>query len=247
MKVLLAIPARYGSTRFEGKPLADISGKSMIQRVFEQCLKVQPLTSDDIKVVVATDDFRILEHVNTFGTAIITSSSHESGTDRVAEVAKKVNEVFDVIINVQGDEPLIHPEQILQLIECFKKPETQIATLIKPEVFNSDLLSYNTIKCAVNHQLKAIYFSRLPIPYYRNEIEKEAKIFYRHVGMYGFTPGALAKVTLLPPSYLEKAECLEQLRWLENGFEIQTALTNYDNISVDSPNDLEKVKLRIHG
>lgn len=241
MKVLLAIPARYGSTRFEGKPLADICGKTMIQRIVEQCKLVQDLTQDHIDVVVATDDLRIFNHVSIFGKAIMTSSTHQSGTDRIAEVATHMQNAYDVIINVQGDEPLIHPKQILQLIDCFRNTETQIATLIKPESFTSELTSSNAVKCVVDIHLKALYFSRFPIPYYRDEATRAGEVFYRHVGMYGFNAPVLEKLTQLPTSMLEKAESLEQLRWLENGFQIQTALTNYENISVDSPEDLDRV------
>jgi 3-deoxy-manno-octulosonate cytidylyltransferase (CMP-KDO synthetase) len=242
MNVLLAIPARYASSRFEGKPLVDINGKTMIQRVVEQCLKVQHLTGDSIDVIVATDDSRIYDHVKEFGDVMMTSPSHESGTDRVAEVAARAIKVYDVVINVQGDEPLIHPEQIVQLIACFKEPGTKIATLIKPVIYPGDLESPNTVKCVVNHQFKAIYFSRHVIPFYRNNKDMEGKEFYKHIGMYGFTQGILKELTQLPQSILEKAECLEQLRWIENGYEIQTAITHYENISVDSPEDLLKLK-----
>lgn len=245
MNVLLAIPARYGSSRFEGKPLTDIQGKTMIQRVVEQCQKVQAITSHQITVVVATDDQRILKHAMTFTQTLMTSSSHESGTDRVAEVVTMMSQSFDVVINVQGDEPLIHPEQIVQLIECFNNPDTQIATLIKPELYHEGLDSPNAVKCVVNNSLKAIYFSRYLIPFYRNESAPVGKEFYRHIGMYGFNPITLKELTQLPMSSLEKAECLEQLRWIENGYEIQTALTHFENISVDSPEDLEKVLARL--
>ncbi len=245
MKVLLAIPARYGSSRFEGKPLAMIHGKTMIQRVYEQCCKVQTLTQNSIDVIVATDDERIFNHVKEFGKVQMTSRSHESGTDRVAEAVNASKNTYDVVINVQGDEPLIHPEQILQLINCFKIEGTKIATLIRLAKYSVALESSNTVKCIVNHQLKAIYFSRHTIPFYRDTPPAEDKKFFVHVGMYGFTPDTLQKLTALPVSWLEKAECLEQLRWLEFGFEIQTALTTFENISVDSPEDLLKVQNQI--
>ncbi len=245
MNVLLAIPARYGSSRFEGKPLTNIHGKTMIQRVVEQCQKVQAITSHQITVVVATDDQRILEHASNFTLTLMTANNHESGTDRVAEVVTQLTQNFDVVINVQGDEPLIHPEQIVQLIDCFANPDTQIATLIKPEEYHAGLDSPNTVKCVVNTSLKAIYFSRYLIPFHRNESATTRKEFYRHVGMYGFKPNVLKALTQLPMSTLEKAECLEQLRWIENGYEIQTALTHFENISVDSPEDLERVLARL--
>ncbi len=240
MKILLAIPARYKSSRFEGKPLADILGKSMIRRVVEQCEKVQSLTADEIDIMVATEDQRIYDHVKEFGNVLMTSASHESGTDRVAEVAAMSNKLYDVIINVQGDEPLIRPEQILQLIGCFKDPATKIATLIKPEIYRAGLESPNTVKCIIDKSFRAIYFSRHLIPFFRNPAEREGKEFYKHIGIYGFTPKTLMTITKLPQSFLEKAECLEQLRWLENGFNIQTAVTHDENIAVDSPEDLLK-------
>ncbi len=241
MNVLLAIPARYGSSRFEGKPLVDIKGKTMVQRVVEQCLKVQHLTDYSIDVVVATDDERIVNHVKPYCAVVMTSLAHESGTDRIAEVAAKLNKNYDIVVNVQGDEPLIHPEQILQVIRCFTQPGTKIATLIKPMAYSQELASANTIKCVVNNALKALYFSRHLIPFYRSQQETEERTFYKHIGLYGFLPEVLKEVTQLLPSLLEKAECLEQLRWLENGYEIQTALTHFENISVDSPSDLLRV------
>lgn len=245
MNVLLAIPARYGSSRFEGKPLTNIHGKTMIQRVVEQCQKVQAITAHQITVVVATDDQRIFEHASNYTRTLMTSSNHESGTDRVAEVVTQLTPTFDVVINVQGDEPLIHPEQIVQLIDCFANPDTQIATLIKPEEYHAGLDSPNAVKCVVNTSFKAIYFSRYLIPFHRNEAVPTGKEFYRHIGMYGFKPEILKALTQLPMSTLEKAECLEQLRWIENGYEIQTALTHFENISVDSPEDLERVLARL--
>lgn len=245
MNVLLAIPARYGSSRFEGKPLTDIKGKTMIQRVVEQCLKVQDLTENNIDVVVATDDERIFNHVSPFCKVLMTSGNHESGTDRIAEAAILMNKQYDVVINVQGDEPIIKPEQILQLIHCFNISGTKIATLVKPVSYSVELESPNTVKCIFDHQFNAIYFSRYTIPFYRNPKEMAGKEFYKHIGMYGFTPETLNKLTLLPQSLLEKAECLEQLRWLENGYKIQIALTYFDNIAVDSPEDVQKVLMAL--
>ncbi|MBB3187495.1 3-deoxy-manno-octulosonate cytidylyltransferase (CMP-KDO synthetase) [Microbacter margulisiae] len=237
------IPARYASTRFPGKPLADIGGKPMIQHVYEQAKK----TLD--RVVVATDDNRIFDAVKAFrGEAIMTSDRHKSGTDRCFEAFTNLKQPFDVIINIQGDEPFVKPEHIESLKECFQKPSTQIATLVKP--FSSDdnfelLFNSNSPKVVLNHQQEALYFSRSVIPYIRNFPHTEwlkNQIFYKHIGMYAYKADVLEKITQLTQSSLEIAESLEQLRWLENGFRIQVGIVNFETIAVDTPEDLEKAR-----
>lgn len=238
MKILGIIPSRYASTRFPGKPLVEIQGKSMIQRVYEQAKKASSLS----EVLVATDDERISKHVIDFGgKVILTSSSHQSGTDRCAEVINKINDAYDVVINIQGDEPFINPEQINQLCACFDNQNTQIATLIK-KITADELFNENKPKVIKSVDDFAIYFSRHPIPFFRG-VEKENWLkehtYYKHIGIYGYTTETLKKITQLPLSLLEKAEGLEQLRWLENGYKIKVAETNLEANSVDTPEDLK--------
>lgn len=241
MKILGIIPARYDSSRFPGKPLIDIAGKSMIQRVYEQC---QKSTSLD-KIIVATDDLRILEHVINFGgEAIMTSDEHLSGTDRCGEVAEKYPE-FNICVNIQGDEPMIDPLQIDLLCACFdRKPDIHIATLVKKISSDEDLFNENTPKVVLNKQLEAIYFSRTAIPFLRgSESNKwlEKHSYYKHIGIYAFRSQTLAEITKLPVSSLEKAEALEQLRWIENGYSVQTAITEKESQAIDTPADLQKL------
>lgn len=238
MKILGIIPSRYASTRFPGKPLVDIHGKSMIQRVYEQAKKASYLS----EVIVATDDERIFNHVVDFGGKVInTATSHQSGTDRCAEVINKLNDVYDVVINIQGDEPFINPEQINQLCACFDDQYTQIATLIK-KITANELFNENKPKVIKSVDNFAIYFSRNPIPFFRG-VEKENWLkdhtYYKHIGIYGYKTETLQKITQLPLSLLEKAEGLEQLRWLENGYKIKVAETNLEANSVDTPDDLK--------
>lgn len=240
MKVLGVIPARYASTRFPGKPLVDIQGKSMIRRVYEQAAKASGID----KVVVATDDERIAAEVKSFGGEfIMTGSQHQSGTDRCAEVVEKVPG-FDVIVNIQGDEPFIDPAQIDLLISCFTDPQVQLATLIKEIHTPEELLNHNLPKVILNSKREAVYFSRQTIPYIRNA-EKEnwlkAHQFYKHIGIYGYTVPVLLEITKLAPSSLEIAESLEQLRWVENGYSIQTRVTTIETIAIDTPEDLNKI------
>ncbi|MBC7746113.1 MAG: 3-deoxy-manno-octulosonate cytidylyltransferase [Flavobacterium sp.] len=244
MKVLGIIPARYASTRFPGKPLIDIGGKSMIRRVYEQALKSRLLN----RVIVATDDQRIYDHVLSFGGEItLTSDKHESGTDRCAEIALKHSD-FEVIINIQGDEPFIDPAQIDLLCECFDDQKNVIATLIKNIENSADLFNHNIPKVILNKNQEAIYFSRSPVPFYR-DMEKDSWLsnhtYYKHIGIYGYRKKTLKKISELQVSSLEKAEALEQLRWIENGFLIKTAVTEIENISIDTPQDLEAVLSRI--
>jgi len=238
-RVLGIIPARYASTRFPGKPLADIQGKPMIQWVYERCSG----TFDHL--LVATDDYRIINAVHSFGgEAVLTSESHKSGTDRCLEaygiVKRAMEEDFDIIVNIQGDEPMVNPDQLRELISCFDIEGTEIATLIHPlaETVRPD--NPDIVKVVVDNAFKALYFSRSPIPF-RREGSTKAK-YYKHIGLYAYTPGVLKKICALDPSGLEIAEKLEQLRWLENAYEIQTRLTQYESTCVDSPADLERVR-----
>lgn len=240
MKILGIIPARYASTRFPGKPLIEIQGKSMIQRVYEQASLCESLD----RVVVATDDDRIANEVKRFGGHVQhTSASHQSGTDRCAEVAVNFPE-YDIIINIQGDEPFINPGQIDLLVSCFSSPGVQLATLIKAIHTQEELINLNLPKVIINNRNQAVYFSRQTIPFQRG-VEQEAWLsnhaYYKHIGIYGYSRQALLEITQLPPSSLEKAESLEQLRWIENGYTIQTAVTTLETIAIDTPEDLEKI------
>jgi len=241
MKILGIIPARYASTRFPGKPLVDIAGKSMIQRVYEQAKKCAQLS----EVIVATDDDRIFEHVHNFGgKAVMTSSTHQSGTDRCAEVAEKHPE-FDVIINIQGDEPYIEPEQISKLIGCFNDADTQLATLVKKVSSEHELHNTNSPKVIINKNSEAIYFSRSPLPHFRGQEPQnwlQHFTYFKHIGIYGYRADILQLITKLPVSSLEKAESLEQLRWVENGYKIKVAETEIETIAIDTPEDLEKLQ-----
>jgi 3-deoxy-manno-octulosonate cytidylyltransferase (CMP-KDO synthetase) len=236
------IPARYASTRFPGKPLALIGGKTMIERVYTQAAQVLD------NVFVATDDDRIYDAVISFGgKAVMTSSSHKSGTDRIAEAAGKIfnhNMSSDhVIINVQGDEPFIKPQQISALRDCFTDPSVEIATLVREVRADEDLFNPNHPKVILSKAMDALYFSRSVIPYVRDK-EKEEWIkshkYYKHLGIYGYRASTLAEITKLPQSSLEKAESLEQNRWLENGYKIRVAVTPWESIGIDTPEDLEK-------
>lgn len=242
MQILGIIPARYASTRFPGKPLVDIAGKSMIQRVYEQAKKCAGLS----EVIVATDDERISNNVAEFGgMAAMTSANHQSGTDRCAEVALKYPQ-YDVIINIQGDEPFIDPEQISKLISCFKSQDTQIATLIKKIKNKQELFNPNSPKVLVNMRSEAIYFSRSPLPYIRGQEQQnwlQHFTYFKHIGIYGYRADILQNITKLPPSALEKAESLEQLRWIENGYRIKVAETELETYAVDMPEDLKNLKM----
>jgi 3-deoxy-manno-octulosonate cytidylyltransferase (CMP-KDO synthetase) len=223
------IPSRYASTRFPAKPLADIAGKSMIQRVYEQAKKAVSLSD----VIIATDDQRIFKHVLDFGGKVVmTSTEHHSGTDRCAEVLDGLSDV-DVIINIQGDEPFIEPEQINQLAACFKNPKTQIGTLIKKIKNEEDLQSDTVVKVSRTEDNKAINFSRMAF----SPLEDS----YKHIGIYAYRTDTLKIVSKLPQSDRELAEKLEQLRWLDNGFEMQLAETEHESNSVDTPEDLDRL------
>lgn len=240
LKTIGIIPARYASTRFPAKPLVDIAGKTMIQRVYEQAKKC-----DLDEVVVATDDERISSVIEAFGGKVImTSAEHQSGTDRCAEVAKKLPG-YDVVINIQGDEPFIDPTQIALVRSCFTDKNIQLATLIKEIHTDEELFNPNIPKVVINSKQQAIYFSRQPIPYIRNAKQPEDWVtthqFYKHIGIYGYTTQTLLEITQLKPSSLELAESLEQLRWLENGYQIATKVTGLETIAIDTPEDLQKI------
>lgn len=240
-KILGVIPSRFGSTRFPGKPLIDLAGKSMIQRVYVQAKKSK-LLSD---VIVATDDERIFHHVEKFGgKAMMTSSSHQSGTDRCAEVLEKLNSDYHAVINIQGDEPFINPDQIDLLAKCFEDKNTELATLINRTDDSNLIQNPNRIKVVIDKNNQALYFSRSPIPFQKEKsVSDWAKNhpYYLHIGIYGYRSDVLKKITLLPVSSLEKTESLEQLRWLENGYRIKVAETNFESYSIDSPEDVNNV------
>lgn len=243
MRALVIIPARYASTRFPAKPLALLGGRPIIEHVYRQASKA---VAD---VVVATDDERILSVVEGFGgRAVMTSTEHQSGTDRCYEALQRVGDEYDIVINVQGDEPFIQPEQITSLIECFNDPTTDIATMVKP--FSEEdgieaLENPNSPKVVLSRSMKAIYFSRSVIPYMRG-VEREEWLkhhtYYKHLGIYAFRSRVLAEITALPQSPLELSEKLEQLRWLESGYVIGVATTNIETIGIDTPEDLARAE-----
>ena len=243
MKFVGIIPARYASTRFPGKPLAMLGGKTVIQRVYEQ---VKDCFDD---LYVATDDARIKECVESWGgNVVMTSENCNNGTERCLDAYKRLGLDCDVIVNIQGDEPFIQPKQVNALIACFDNPETDIATLVKP-FEKSDgierLESPNSPKVVLNEQGFALYFSRSVVPYLRG-VEKEAwldnHVFFKHLGIYAYRANILETITKLPQSPMEKAESLEQLRWLENGYKIKVGVTDIETIGIDTPEDLERAK-----
>ena len=235
------IPARFASTRFPGKPLIDLAGKSMIQRVYERCLLSKYLSD----IIIATDDDIIFKHVNTFTDRVcMTSTQHPSGTDRCAEVVSQLNITTDVVVNIQGDEPLINPKQIDALVNCFKDQHTQIATLVREIKDQEVLFNNNTPKVILDSNQFAIYFSRETIPHLRNIDKSEwldKHTFYPHIGIYAYQTSILNSLTQSAPSTLEKAESLEQLRWIENGYKIKTATTSEETFAIDTPEDVARV------
>ncbi|MVZ61113.1 3-deoxy-manno-octulosonate cytidylyltransferase [Sphingobacterium humi] len=241
MKAIGVIPARYDSTRFPGKPLVDVGGKTMIQRVYNQVRHASSLQ----EVIVATDDQRIFDHVKSFaGNVVMTNKDHQSGTDRCAEVINGISG-FDIVINIQGDEPFIDPQQIDLLVACFDQPSVEIATLVRPITAFEDLANVNKPKVVINSKEEAIYFSRQPIPYFRGKDMKDwlaAATYFNHIGIYGYRADVLKELTKLPVSNLEKIESLEQLRWIDNGYRIKTAVSNHVNDAIDTPDDLEAIK-----
>jgi 3-deoxy-manno-octulosonate cytidylyltransferase (CMP-KDO synthetase) len=240
MRILGIIPARFASTRFPGKVLADIRGKSMIQRVYEQALLATTLH----KVIVATDDERVkLEAERFHAEVVMTKSDHISGTDRCQEAYQKLGEPFDFIINIQGDEPFIKPEQIDTLVKCLTQ-ESELATLIKKIEEQSILQNTGNVKVVFNTQMEALYFSRQPIPFLRGISPTEwlsKTDYYEHVGLYAYRVDVLQKICSLQPSTLELAESLEQLRWLENGFRIKVQPTEWDSYCIETPEDLTHI------
>lgn len=258
MKIIGIIPARYASSRFPGKPLVNIGGKTMIRRVYEQALKAPTLS----EVIVATDDERIYHEVKNFGGKVVmTSPTHTNGTERCAEVAAQLE--TDVVVNIQGDEPFIHPEQINLLANSFEATTTQIATLVKEQPLNEELHNHARIKVVMNKQGEAMYFSRNVIPFISQHSEftirgfQNAKRadgaeklhtevsrlrFFKHIGIYAYRSHILQELVKLEPTPLELAESLEQLRWLENGYRITCVQTVHDSLSIDTPQDIEAVK-----
>ena len=235
------IPARYASSRFPGKPLIDIKGKSMIQRVYEQAIKSKLLN----KVVVATDDERIFNHVVNFGgQAVMTATHHPSGTDRCWDALQQLEEEYQYVINIQGDEPLIEPAQIDELAAILQDGETALATQMMVIDNYETLFDKGEVKIVLNVNKEALYFSRMVIPFIKEIDEKEWHLhhhYFRHVGMYAYRKDVLKKITQLPVSSLEIAESLEQLRWLENGISIKCIITKYESHCIDTAEDLEKL------
>ncbi|MBK9291336.1 MAG: 3-deoxy-manno-octulosonate cytidylyltransferase [Bacteroidetes bacterium] len=242
MKIIGIIPARWASTRFPGKPLTNINGKTMIRRVFEQASRCPKLDM----VLVATDDERIVHEVESFGGQVVmTGTHHTSGTDRCLEALDQCVRPFDAVINIQGDEPYVNPDHIALLAETISRPGVQIATLVSPVANNEELFNPNVVKVVVGQDGNALYFSRQPIPYLRGTEAADwlnIHTFYRHIGMYAYAADVLRKITHLPVSPLERAESLEQLRWLENGFRIAVALVEKAMPGVDTPEDVDKLR-----
>lgn len=243
MRFIGIIPARYASTRFPAKPLAMLGGKTVVQRVYEQVSGVL----DD--AVVATDDRRIYDVVLAFGgKAVMTGIHHKSGTDRCYEAYTNLGVPYDVIVNIQGDEPFIQPRQIETVKACFDDPQTQIATLVKPftqEDGIEALENPNSPKVVVNQKMQAMYFSRSVIPFMRNKERDEwlsSHTYYKHIGLYAYRADVLKEITSLPQSSLEQAESLEQLRWLQNGYTIKVGITGIETIGIDTPADLERAE-----
>lgn len=234
MKKLAIIPARYESSRFPGKPLIDLNGKTMIQRVYEGVKNANLFD----KVVVATDDERIAEHVVSVGGEVaLTKATHESGTERCGEVIETYMD-YDIVVNIQGDEPLVEAEQLRQLLSAFNDKKVEIATLGTPKITEQELHDANRIKIVVNHQSDALYFSRSAIPFERNQ---ESYPFLRHIGLYGFRAKTLKDLVSLAPTLLEKTESLEQLRWMFYGYSIRVVETQIETPNIDSPEDVENV------
>ena len=242
-KYIVIIPARYASTRFPAKPLAVLGGKPVIQRVYEQVSGIFD------EAYVATDDERIEAAVKAFGGKVVmTSVDHNSGTDRCFEAYAKVGAGYDVVVNIQGDEPFIQSSQLLAVKACFNDPATHIATLVKPFTVDDSftaLENVNSPKVVVDKNMNALYFSRSIIPYQRNADKKDwlkNHIYYKHIGLYAYRADVLAAITSLPQSSLELSESLEQLRWLENGYTIKVGVTEVETIGIDTPEDLERAE-----
>lgn len=242
MKVLAIIPARYNSTRFPGKPLVEIHGKTMIERVYQRVIRSNKI----LRTIVATDDIRIEEECKRKGLDyMMTSSMHTNGTERCAEVVSMLNEKYDLIINVQGDEPFIDPKVLEDIITIFEtNPRAEIGTLIEPLKIEEELLSPNIIKVVFDRTMKALYFSRFAIPFQRNNPQEswfKNYDYWKHIGLYAFKPDVLKEIVDLKPSSLEVLESLEQLRWLENGYTIHINKTESNSKSIDTPEDLQYI------
>jgi 3-deoxy-manno-octulosonate cytidylyltransferase (CMP-KDO synthetase) len=245
MNILGIIPARYASSRFPGKPLVDINGRSMILRVYDRALQSGVFRD----VIVATDDSRILSAVNVAGfQAVMTSFTHRSGTDRCMEAMeiqeKQTGNSYDHVINIQGDEPYIHPEQIRKVAAVLASGAAPIATLAKLITRDEDIFNPNVVKVIFNEKMIALYFSRLPVPYIRGLAEAnwaDKRIHYKHVGIYGYKSETLRTICHLPEGALEKSESLEQLRWLESGLKIKVDVTDLESVAIDTPEDLLKI------
>lgn len=244
MRIAGIIPARYASTRFPGKPLAEIRGKSMVQRVYERASVSTALA----EVWVATDDERIARHVEGFGGRVVmTDSAHPSGTDRCYEAACRLEVKPDAVVNIQGDEPFVALSQLDALAKLIQQDGVALATLIRRIHSEAELHSPDKVKVVVDQHLRALYFSRSVIPFYRGAVEGallETHTYYKHIGLYAYTLQALEEVVQLPPSALERAESLEQLRWLENGHQVHCALTEVESPSIDTPDDLQALLKR---
>ena len=236
MKIIGIIPSRFGSSRFPGKPLADILGKSMIQRVYEQCKKASFLS----KVVVATDDEKIFNHVIDFGGQVMmTSESHISGTDRCNEVIQSLDEKYDIAINIQGDEPYVNPEQINQVASLFSSKEVSIATLAKKIEDQNIINDINSPKAIFNSNGIALNFCR------KITNPNKEKTYFKHIGIYGYLTEILTEICKLPPTDNEIKERLEQLRWLDNKYTIKVGVTTHEGTSIDTPEDIEKIKAQM--
>ena len=230
MRSLVIIPARLNSTRFPEKPLININGKTMIQRVYEQVKKCKAATD----IIIATDDTKIYDHVKSFnGSVIMTLETHISGTDRCNEVVKKVKKKYDIIVNVQGDEPIINPKQISNIINCFEDSSNEIVTLAKKISSNKIIEDPNTVKVDFNEEMIATKFYR--------KYEKQIKPVYKHIGIYGFRTEILSQICNLPISKNEVKYKLEQLRWLDNGYKIKIAKTDFESIAIDTKSDLKNL------
>ena len=241
MKCIAIIPARYASTRFPGKPLVAINGKPMVQHVYERALSSGLFQ----KVIVATDDHRIQSAVTDFGGEVVmTDNTHQSGTDRCGEVIEGMKDSYDVVINIQGDEPFIQHEQLEELVNLFKSTPAQIGTLKKKLSNSEDVFNPNIVKVVARLDKRALYFSRNPIPFVRDFEQKDwlsKQKFYKHLGIYGYRTDVLKELVKLTPSELEKSESLEQLRWLENGYSIFISETKHESIGIDTPDDLKNI------
>ena len=235
------IPARFASSRFPGKPLADIRGKSMLQRVYEQASASTLLDT----VVIATDDTRIFDHARSIGAKVVmTAADHPSGTDRCWEALNQLDPGYRYVINIQGDEPFLDPNQIDELAAVLQDGTAELATQMIRIQSSELLFDRGEVKIILDQQQQALYFSRMPIPFIKGVDEKNWHLhfpYYRHVGMYAYRRDILEQITRLPVSSLEKAESLEQLRWLEHGFKIRCVETRYDSHCIDTPEDIEKV------